>query len=785
MSKWLLPSLLGLALAGPAAAQEDATEARDDLTVIAVVRDGPSPDWPLEEDIADQLRRLMRDAPIEFRGGAEYDGGSTFDGTSAALDRALADPEVDIVVVTGAMGTAAASRRELDRPVVSSFPQYTDHWGQLDTSTGRSSKRNFAFLVLEPDQYASDTKTSRELLNFSAAHFFLPEAWREALPAIREAISALARSATLDIDIAFVSSDIPQTLASLPADVEVALLGQLTHLTSDQRAELIGGLNERKIPTFSLSGHPDVELGALAASLPDTQQTVARRTALSLSEIMRGRGTGELPVTLSVDRQLVINARTAAAIGSRLDYRTLALATVLHPEALEGDRTPLSLAQALEIAQQTNAALAVTTQDVETALQQQGVAKTGMLPQVFTTPTFTKRSVRGLEGFVPDRTLVAGVSVSQMIYDDRIVSDYKSAGKLHEATLEFRETQRLNVAEAAGRSYLRLVLAEILRDIDLENLRLTEDNLRLATQRLAVGHSGRDEVYRWEAEVAKRRSGLLDRDAEIETARISLNQVLGVDQSRRWQTASIEVDADVFPFLGGRLALAFPDIDLLARLRDSIVAIAIENAPELRTVQREREAQQLQLDQRKRRWWLPSFGAFFSWDYAIDRSELINDPERDNYVIQIDAVYPLFEGNRRAKDIALTTSEVQRIDKQMELRRQLVEQSARTAFQRVSHTFPSITLRQLAAEMAARNLDIVTDKYADGMVGITRLLEAQTESFTAHQQAAATTYSFLDELIGLQRSIAWFEDEKTPEERDILAARLLSVITGEAEGATR
>ena len=653
MNKWLLPSLLGLALAGPALAQEDATGAREDRTVIAVVRDGPSPGWQIEDDIADQLGRLMRGARLEFRGGADYDGGSTFDGASAALDRALADPEVDIVVVTGAMGTAAARRRNFDKPVVSSFPQYTDHWGQLETSTGRSSRPNFSFIVLEPNQYASDATTSKQLLNFSAAHFFLPDAWREALPAIREAISALARSAEIEIDIAFVGADIPQTLASLPPTVEVALLGQLTHLTSDQRAELIAGLNERRIPTFSLAGHPDVELGALAASLPDTQQTVARRTALSLSEIMRGRDTAELPVTLSVDRQLVINARTAAAIGFALDYRTLALATVLHPEALEGDRTPLSLAQALEVAQQNNAALAVTTQDVETALQQQGVAKTGMFPQVFTNPTFTKRSVQGLEGLIPDRTFVAGVSVSQMIYDDRIVSDYKSAGKLHEASLEFRETVRLNVAEAAGRSFLRLALAGIQRDIDLENLRLTEDHLRLATQRLAVGHSGRDDVYRWEAEVAKRRSGLLDRDAEIETARISLNRVLGVDQARRWQTASIEIDPDVFPFLGGRLALAFPDIDMLARLRDSIVQIAMENAPELRTVQREREAQQLQLDQRKRRWWLPSFGAFFNWDYAIDRSELINDPDRDNYVFQIDAVYPIFEGNRRAKGTPL------------------------------------------------------------------------------------------------------------------------------------
>ena len=177
-----------------------------------------------------------------------------------------------------------------------------------------------------------------------------------------------------------------------------------------------------------------------------------------------------------------------------------------------------------------------------------------MLPQAYAPATYYQFNPRGLEGFIPDKTFSLGVYLRQMIYDDRVVTDYKSAGKDHEASQEALEAERMNVLASAGAAFLDLTLSRILFGIEVQDLALAEENLQLARVRLETGYSGPDEVLRWEAEVARRRSTLLDREAEVDTRGIALNQVLGIEQDRLWNPQDIPVDTETFSFVDGRPA---------------------------------------------------------------------------------------------------------------------------------------------------------------------------------------------------------------------------------------
>ena len=205
-----------------------------------------------------------------------------------------------------------------------------------------------------------------------------------------------------------------------------------------------------------------MELGALATTGGDVSRQVSRRAALNLSELIRGRPTSHLRVTLAVNTRLIINARTAAAIGYGPDVRTRILAHFLHPEALESEEEPLTLDRTLQMALDGNITLSISEQDVETAFQRQRVAQSAMLPQAYTPATYHRFNPRGLDGFIPDKTFSLGVYLRQMIYDDRVVTDYKSAGKDYEASREALETQRMNVLATAGASFLDLTLSRIL-----------------------------------------------------------------------------------------------------------------------------------------------------------------------------------------------------------------------------------------------------------------------------------------------------------------------------------
>jgi outer membrane protein TolC len=72
---------------------------------------------------------------------------------------------------------------------------------------------------------------------------------------------------------------------------------------------------------------------------------------------------------------------------------------------------------------------------------------------------------------------------------------------------------------------------------------------------------------------------------------------------------------------------------------------------------------------------------------------------------------------------------------------------------------------------------VVQDKYSQGLLNVTDLLEAQNENFAAEQGAAAANYLFLIDLNAFERSIAWFENEQTPEAQEEFVDRIRQGLT--------
>ena len=109
-----------------------------------------------------------------------------------------------------------------------------------------------------------------------------------------------------------------------------------------------------------------------------------------------------------------------------------------------------------------------------------------------------------------------------------------------------------------------------------------------------------------------------------------------------------------------------------------MVQFAFENTPELSVLQKALEARQLQRDQRGRRWWLPVFDTGFQWGYDIARTPDLPDLDRSDWMWDIQAAYPIFEGGARAEDEKLNVSEVARLEKEIIDARQIVERRVRT-----------------------------------------------------------------------------------------------------------
>ena len=206
------------------------------------------------------------------------------------------------------------------------------------------------------------------------------------------------------------------------------------------------------------------------------------------------------------------------------------------------------------------------------------------------------------------------------------------------------------------------------------------------------------------------------------------------------------------------------------------------NAPEMRVLDERIAALEIQLGERKRRWYVPIFSLSGSWAYRFHQSPEIPGIDDNRYVVGIYGTYPLFLGGGRSQEIGRVKSELGTLEHERERQRQDVERRARTAVQRAAASFPGIRLTRRAAESARKNFNVVQDKYNQGLVNITDLLEAQNEVFVTEQAASAASFRFLRDLIDLQRAVSWFEDDAAPEEQTAFVRTIQELMAGSSGG---
>ncbi len=764
-SRAVLFFLCVVLLAGAAAAR---------TVTVAVVRDGPAPGQDLVARIQEELpRHVPAGTTVAWKEDPAFDAGWDADRVRDALNAALADPDVEIVLAAGALVTleAAGGGVELTKPVVSAFVQRSNVF-PLPYAEGETLPENLSFTVL-PQRFRREVRTFQSLVPFRKLHVVV-DAGRLAAFGTTETVADWLRSelGTELVTVPVATEGDPDALAG----AEAVVLAATPRLSHDARRALIAELTRQKVPTWSIVGHGDVEDGALAALTPDTTDQVVRRVALNLSRLLRGAATTELPVVLTAESKLLLNARTARKVGYLPDPETRLFASYLHPEALAEPTEPLELATVFDLAESGNKTLRVDDAALESVRQDAKIARSVLLPQL-------RANLAHLESdaaiaIPPDGT--RGVlSLQQLIYDDRALGNRRAAEHLVSGAEQDRETTRLDILAQAGRAFFLFAQAQALYRVEAENLRLTEDFLELARMREEVGYSGRAEIVRWEATLAQQRSALFLAVEQAEAARIALNQVLGIELDRRWETRDTDVDTESFGWLDGRLADMAEDSAKHAGLRESLVRRAKEQTPEATALREAIAAQEIRLGVAKRRFYVPSFLADVSYTADLGGGDSGFIESEDTTSISIVASYPLFEGGRRSHDVTKAEADRDTLERQLDLVLELVEGRARTALRRVESSFPRLKLSRQAAASAAENLRLVQDQYAEGLVNVTDLLSAQNQKFVADQLTTLALYEYRLSLVDLERAIAFFSTTRTDDERRELAEWIHSAATSE------
>jgi outer membrane protein TolC len=553
--------------------------------------------------------------------------------------------------------------------------------------------------------------------------------------------------------------------------------------SDDEMQRLIDGLNAQGLPSYAGTGVKWVERGALATVETREDETRRmRRAALYVQRILIGEPAASLPTKFEQRPVLVINMATARQIGSWPRFAVMAEARLINDES--GTRGPLiTLEIAMRDAVRANLDLMAQGLEIDRSYESFKVSRGPWLPQAGADGDFTFNDPAVSTPFgQAERQFTWGISGSQLVYSPGAHADLRFRRDTYWSAEHDYLSARLDTMLEAGEAYLNVLRAKNNESVNRDNLRLTRKNLSLAETRNTIGVAGREEVYRWQTQIAESRSTVIEASALRNQAEIDLNRILNRPLEAPFRVPPPEGVRAVTPGSDQRLVKYLQDAWSFKIFREFMALEAIRNSPEIRSIDNTITARDEILKGERRQLGIPDVAVVGGFQHIpfVDGagSEALPPgtgfPGRQEFTWQVgaQASLTLFDGTSNYARIRRTFREMDRLRTDRAVMSQRLEQRVRAALHQAGFSYANISLTRDAAEASARNLELVTDLYQRGAADIIQLVDAQNQALGAALAAANALYDFLIDALRVQRASGAFSLEGTEEERDNFIERL-------------
>jgi len=298
---------------------------------------------------------------------------------------------------------------------------------------------------------------------------------------------------------------------------------------------------------------------------------------------------------------------------------------------------------------------------------------------------------------------------------------------------------------------------------------------------VSLGSSTAADVYRWQAEGARAQILVLNARATEGQAYDTLNRILHKPQGVRLALREASFNE---PFVMKRedfdqLVASPADYATFSRF---YIDRALRQAPELEQLTAQIAAKQRELTSQQRAYWMPDFSIGGRYSSNLGQSGVGAGPsagqDLNDWSVAVQATLPLFSGGLKKANVSRAGYELRQLESLRRSTEERVEERTRSQLHIVQAAYAQITLSAIAAEASLKNYDLVSDAYARGAVNVIELLDAQETSLTASAASAEALYSFLTEIMVMQRAVGGFDYLLPPAERDALAAEFRRTLTG-------
>ena len=691
---------------------------------------------------------------------ADYD----LDKLRSSFDDAYADEQTSIVIASGALASLVlANRQSYPKPSIATVIIDNELQGIPLTDSATSGENNFTY-IQTPFNLARDLSTLYRLTKFKKVGVIGAPGFESYLPFLDRMIDRFAGDLGATSQLVSFDSDIDRLIDSLDDDIDALyVLPLLNETDSIGLVRLFDKINSKRIPSVALLGDEYVGYGALIGyESTSNLSKMPRRVAINTVKILEGESTGTLSVNIpSYSDHIVINMATARSTGFFPDWDLMSEAVLINFNKISSD-TVYNLETIIVEVLQHNLGFLAKQKDPRIAQKEIALAKSEFRPQIDASTSLSLiDDTRAVNSFgTQGRTnWFATGSLSQLILAEPAIANIAIQKLLQKASEKELEQAYLDIILEAARSYFNILRAERFLEIALQNETLNRNNYDIASAKEAVGYAGASDLNRWRSELALASIDVNDANAQLEQARLFLNQLLNLPLENRFKLEESTLQDQVVLVTDPRIfsIITNPgDLDLFA---DFLVEEALLNSPELSQIDFGIAAQErLKLSQ-QRSFYLPSIAFSGQWDYTLQRwgiQETPGVPVPDlvpAWSIGIGLKYPILQGQRRKITIEQTQlSLLQLKDQQGDLKTKIAL-NVRSNLQQAGASFSRVNLFEEAAKAAKDNFNIVRDSYTQGAANVTALIDAQNAALQTELSAENATYQFILDFLTLERSI--------------------------------
>ena len=296
-----------------------------------------------------------------------------------------------------------------------------------------------------------------------------------------------------------------------------------------------------------------------------------------------------------------------------------------------------------------------------------------------------------------------------------------------------------------------------------------------------MANSLKSTSLRWQGEIATSKAELMNATARRRGAELALNQVLNRPIDEQFLTDEVDLTDERFMINNQAIINYVSNPRQFYQFADFMVSRAMQFSPDLIQFDHNIDAQERNVKLNRRTRYVPNFALGGSYNYQFFRAgegadvpPIVGTRNDWNWNLQVGASLPIYQGGNRDARVqqsryVLEQSLIQRLNVERQ-----IEQQVRSELENIRASYTNLGLTKEAEEAVVKNFELVQDSYAQGLVTITQLLDAQNAARSALFNSANAIYVFLIDLLNLERPTGNYfmlmtEEQKREFENDFLS----------------